>query len=194
MARFLLKAMCAAGILAVAAACNSGQKQNKEKDKTMTFDATVLSEEPVLDIKTDLGTIKVKLYKETPLHRDNFVKLASEGYYDGLLFHRVIDGFMIQAGDPLTKDPSKSAQYGTGGPGYTKPSTVPVAQATPSLRKSSRGSPTRKAPLPQPEEVMRPTLRGNPPGPSSISYRNRRPAPSWTGSTLYSARPFQGLM
>lgn len=124
MARFLLKAMCAAGILAVAAACNSGQKQNKEKDKTMTFDATVLSEEPVLDIKTDLGTIKVKLYKETPLHRDNFVKLASEGYYDGLLFHRVIDGFMIQAGDPLTKDPSKSAQYGTGGPGYTIPAEI----------------------------------------------------------------------
>jgi cyclophilin family peptidyl-prolyl cis-trans isomerase len=117
--------MCALGIIAMASSCgNSGQKQNKEKDKTMTFDATVLSEEPVLDIKTDLGTIKVKLYKETPLHRDNFVKLASEGYYDGLLFHRVIDGFMIQAGDPLTKDPSKSAQYGTGGPGYTIPAEI----------------------------------------------------------------------
>ena len=124
MKKTFFKAMCVAGILAIAAGCNSGQKKDKEQEKTMKFDATTLSEEPVLDIKTDLGTIKVKLYKETPLHRDNFVKLASEGYYDGLLFHRVINGFMIQAGDPLTKDPSKSAQYGTGGPGYTIPAEI----------------------------------------------------------------------
>lgn len=124
MKHFLLKAFCAAGILGLAVACNSGQKQNKETEKTMAFDVTELSDEPVLDIKTDLGTIKVKLYKDTPLHRDNFVKLASEGYYDGLLFHRVINGFMIQGGDPLTKDPSKASQYGTGGPGYTIPAEI----------------------------------------------------------------------
>lgn len=81
----------------------------------------MLAEEPVFVIETSLGTIKVKLYKKTPLHRANFEKLALEGYYDGLLFHRVINGFMIQGGDPLTKDPSKVGQYGTGGPSYTIP-------------------------------------------------------------------------
>lgn len=126
MKKTVLKLMCALGIIAMAPACgNSGQKQNKEKEeKTMAFDASTLSEEPVLDIKTDLGTIKVKLYKQTPQHRDNFVKLASEGYYDGLLFHRVINGFMIQTGDPLTKDPSQAAKYGTGGPGYAIPAEI----------------------------------------------------------------------
>ena len=87
------------------------------------------AEEPVFDIVTDLGTIRIRLYKETPLHRDNFVKLVSEGYYDGVLFHRVIDGFMIQTGDPLTKSPEKADMYGTGGPGYTIP-----AEFNPALR------------------------------------------------------------
>ena len=54
-------------------------------------------------IKTSLGDITVRLYDETPLHRDNFVKLAREGYYDGTLFHRVIKDFMIQGGDPDSK-------------------------------------------------------------------------------------------
>ena len=62
-------------------------------------------------IETELGDIKVKLYNETPLHRDNFVKLVKEGYYDGLLFHRVIKDFMIQGGCP--------EGTGKGGPGYT---------------------------------------------------------------------------
>lgn len=87
----------------------------------MTFDTKGLPEEPVFDIVTDKGTIRVKLYKQTPKHRDNFVELASEGFYNGILFHRVINGFMIQTGDPLTKDPLKSDLYGTGGPGYTVP-------------------------------------------------------------------------
>ena len=80
-----------------------------------------LPEEPVFDIVTNYGTIKVKLYAKTPLHRKNFAKLAFTGYYDGLLFHRVINGFMIQGGDPLTKDPAQQPAYGTGGPGYTVP-------------------------------------------------------------------------
>ncbi|MBP3343183.1 MAG: peptidylprolyl isomerase [Bacteroidales bacterium] len=79
------------------------------------------SEEPVFEIKTNLGTIKVKLYKETPLHRDNFFKLATQKFYDGIQFHRVINGFMIQTGDPLSKDPNAVAKYGTGGPGYNVP-------------------------------------------------------------------------
>ena len=80
-----------------------------------------LSEEPVLDIITNLGTMTVKLYSGTPKHRDNFVKLALSGFYNGVLFHRVINDFMIQAGDPLSKDEAQKAAWGTGGPGYTVP-------------------------------------------------------------------------
>ncbi len=72
-------------------------------------------------ILTDLGVIKIKLYNETPLHRDNFVKLAKEHYFDSLLFHRVIQNFMIQAGDPDSKNAQPSALIGEGGPGYTIP-------------------------------------------------------------------------
>ncbi|HQU57786.1 MAG: peptidylprolyl isomerase [Phaeodactylibacter sp.] len=72
-------------------------------------------------IKTDLGEMKVQLYDETPLHRDNFIKLAKEGYYDGLLFHRVIRGFMIQGGDPDSRDAVPGQPLGNGGPGYTLP-------------------------------------------------------------------------
>ena len=94
------------------------------KEKSPAFDTEGLPSEPVFDIVTDMGTIKVKLYSQTPLHRDNFVKLASERFYDGVLFHRVINGFMIQTGDPLTKDPAQADLYGTGGPGYTIPAEI----------------------------------------------------------------------
>lgn len=111
------------GLCATAASCGcSGQKDGKDnKGEMTTFNPETLPAEPVFDIVTDMGTIRVKLYSQTPLHRDNFVKLASEGFYDGILFHRVINGFMIQTGDPLTKDPSQADMYGTGGPGYTIP-------------------------------------------------------------------------
>ena len=59
-------------------------------------------------IKTNVGDIKVKLYNETPLHRDNFIKLVNSGFYEGILFHRVINEFMIQAGDPLTRSDSET--------------------------------------------------------------------------------------
>jgi cyclophilin family peptidyl-prolyl cis-trans isomerase len=83
-----------------------------------------LGEEPMLKIKTTDGTMTVKLYADTPLHRDNFVKLAKKGFYNGILFHRIIKGFMIQGGDPLTKDSSQVAMFGTGGPGYTIPAEI----------------------------------------------------------------------
>lgn len=70
-------------------------------------------------IQTMLGDIVVRLYDETPLHRDNFVKLAKEGYYDGTLFHRVIKDFMIQGGDPDSKDAPAGKMLGMGGPDYT---------------------------------------------------------------------------
>ncbi len=81
----------------------------------------LLPDEPVFDIITNYGTIKVKLYSKTPKHRENFAKLALSGYYDGLLFHRVIKNFMLQTGDPYTRDTSKVADYGKGGPDYTIP-------------------------------------------------------------------------
>lgn len=70
-------------------------------------------------IQTMLGDIIVRLYDETPLHRDNFVKLAKEGYYDGTLFHRVIKDFMVQGGDPDSKGAPAGKMLGMGGPGYT---------------------------------------------------------------------------
>jgi cyclophilin family peptidyl-prolyl cis-trans isomerase len=90
----------------------------------LLFNPAELPEEPVFDINTTMGTIRVKLYKQTPKHRDNFVKLASEGFYNNVLFHRVINGFMIQTGDPLTKDTLNADKYGTGGPGYNIPAEI----------------------------------------------------------------------
>ena len=66
-----------------------------------------------------LGDIVVRLYDETPIHRDNFLKLAKEGYYDGTLFHRVIKDFMIQGGDPDSKGAPAGKMLGVGGPDYT---------------------------------------------------------------------------
>ena len=70
-------------------------------------------------IQTMLGDIVVRLYDETPLHRDNFIKLVKEGYYDGTLFHRVIKDFMIQGGDPDSKGAPAGKMLGVGGPSYT---------------------------------------------------------------------------
>ena len=78
-----------------------------------------LPQEPVFDIVTSMGTIRVRLYKDTPKHRDNFTRLAVSRFYDQVLFHRVIDGFMIQGGDPYTRDTARVAEWGEGGPGST---------------------------------------------------------------------------
>jgi cyclophilin family peptidyl-prolyl cis-trans isomerase len=75
-------------------------------------------------IATSLGDIKVKLYNETPLHRDNFVKLTNERYFDSLLFHRVIKGFMIQGGDPDSKHALPGTLLGEGGPSYELPAEL----------------------------------------------------------------------
>ncbi|HYW94085.1 MAG TPA: peptidylprolyl isomerase [Bacteroidales bacterium] len=75
-------------------------------------------------IKTSYGNIVVKLYNDTPLHRDNFIKLVKDGYYDGLLFHRVIQNFMIQGGDPNSRNAARGEMLGMGGPGYTIPAEI----------------------------------------------------------------------
>ncbi len=76
-------------------------------------------EERVVEISTMHGNIQIKLYNNTPKHRDNFIKLVSEGYYDGTLFHRVIKDFMIQGGDPDSRTAKPNQTLGTGGPNYT---------------------------------------------------------------------------
>ena len=139
MKRILVGALCIAGAIILAASCGNSQKkaerqaaeqarldslaqvEMEQKEKEAMATVATLPDEPVFDIVTNMGTIKVKLYAKTPKHRENFAKLALSGYYNGLLFHRVINGFMIQAGDPLTKDPENAAKFGTGGPGYTIP-------------------------------------------------------------------------
>lgn len=75
-------------------------------------------------IETNMGNIKVMLYPETPGHSENFVKLVKEGYYDGTLFHRVIPSFMIQGGDPDSKNAAAGMPLGGGGPGYTIPHEI----------------------------------------------------------------------
>jgi len=82
------------------------------------------SKDTLIEISTDLGTMKLKLYKETPLHRANFIKLAGEGFYDSLLFHRVIKGFMIQGGDPQSKNAAPGQMLGSGDVGYKIPAEL----------------------------------------------------------------------
>ena len=93
-------------------------KKEEQKEEVKKAAEVKKPTEPVFDIVTSLGTIRIKLYNETPKHRDNFVKLATEGYYDGLLFHRVMKDFMVQAGDPDSKNATPDARLGGGGPGY----------------------------------------------------------------------------
>ena len=91
-------------------ACKTGTKKGGDMDK-----------ETLVKIETTLGDIEVKLYNETPKHRDNFIKLVKDGVYEGTLFHRVIKDFMIQAGDPDSKNAPKGKMLGTGDVGYTVP-------------------------------------------------------------------------
>ena len=91
-------------------ACKTGTKKGEDMDK-----------ETLVKIETTAGDIKVKLYNETPKHRDNFIKLVKDGMYEGTLFHRVIKNFMIQAGDPDSKNAPKGKMLGAGDVGYTIP-------------------------------------------------------------------------
>ena len=75
-------------------------------------------------IETEFGNMKAELYNSTPLHRDNIIKLAKDDYYDDLLFHRVMNGFMIQGGDPVSKTAAPGQMLGNGGPSYTIPAEI----------------------------------------------------------------------
>ncbi len=82
----------------------------------------------IVVIKTEFGDMKIKLYNETPRHRDNFIRLAKDGFYNNLLFHRVINEFMIQGGDPDSKSAKPGEQLGEGGPGYELPAEIHFPQ------------------------------------------------------------------
>ena len=95
-------------------ACNAGSK--RQTNHHMENEKRTL-----VKLETTMGNITVALYNETPKHRDNFIKLVKEGVYDSTLFHRVIKQFMIQAGDPYSKNASDTAMLGSGDVGYTIP-------------------------------------------------------------------------
>ena len=99
-------------ILCCITACTGNQKKNNN----MANDNATL-----VKIETTMGDITVKLYDETPKHKENFIKLVKEGVYDSTLFHRVIKNFMIQAGDPTSKTASATDTLGSGDVGYTIP-------------------------------------------------------------------------
>lgn len=88
------------------------------KTKKMENNSVQATGDVLVDIKTSVGDIRIRLYGETPKHRDNFVKLVKKGVYDGVLFHRVINKFMIQTGDPDSKGAPAGKLLGSGGPGY----------------------------------------------------------------------------
>jgi peptidyl-prolyl cis-trans isomerase B (cyclophilin B) len=77
-----------------------------------------------VNIKTPMGDIVVELYDSTPEHKKNFIKLVDENFFDSLLFHRVIGGFMVQGGDPASRNAAPNSRLGAGGPGYTVPAEI----------------------------------------------------------------------
>jgi cyclophilin family peptidyl-prolyl cis-trans isomerase len=100
-----------------ACSASTGDKNDSQSTQpamTNTSDTTSVT----IDVKTTMGDFTIMLYGDTPRHRDNFVKLVKENYYDGVLFHRVIDQFMVQTGDPDSKDAKPGAMLGSGGPDY----------------------------------------------------------------------------
>ncbi len=96
-------------------------------------------------IETDFGNMKIELYNSTPGHKENFIKLAKEGFYDGLLFHRVIDGFMIQGGDPDSKDAAPGVRLGGGGPGYTIPAEIGAPHFKGTLAAARTSNPEKRS-------------------------------------------------
>lgn len=97
--------------------CGFSTSQNHAETQDVNEDPT----RPRILISTPMGEMTIELFNETPLHRDNFLKLAESGYYDSTLFHRVIMDFMIQGGDPASRNAIAGEQLGSGGPGYTLP-------------------------------------------------------------------------
>lgn len=98
-------------------------------------------------IETEMGNMKLELYNSTPGHRDNFIKLVNDGFYDDLLFHRVINGFMVQGGDPNSKGADSNTNLGSGGPGYQIPAEIgaPHFKGTLAAARTGAGNPEKKS-------------------------------------------------
>lgn len=119
---------------AIAAEVKRQHSDTQDNNKSQTEDTNIMndststlpkeSKDAIVEINTTLGPIKILLYGDTPLHQANFLKLAKDGFYDGVLFHRVIKDFMVQTGDPNSKDAVAGQQLGTGDPGYTIPAEI----------------------------------------------------------------------
>ena len=149
MKRTLLLSLAVLAAAALLVGCKGGNKkatqtpepaeEPKMSETELAAKLAALPEEPVMDIVTSMGTIKVRLFKDTPRHRDNFVKLALSGYFDNQVFHRVIDSFMIQGGDPLSRDTLYIDTWGQGGPGYTLPAEMRDAEGNP-LHRHKKGA------------------------------------------------------
>lgn len=105
--------------LTALSACTGGNTVKSDSAGSSDMTQTQPDSDIIVDISTTLGDIQVRLFGDTPGHRDNFVKLADEGYYNGTLFHRVINDFMVQAGDPDSRNAPAGKMLGEGDPGYT---------------------------------------------------------------------------
>lgn len=116
-----LRNLLLAGSVAAAAIVGGAVTLNKSRSSSKTIKEMTKQNKPgdvLVEIKTTEGDLTVRLFGDTPRHRDNFVKLAKEGYYNGVLFHRVINEFMVQTGDPDSKTAPAGKMLGSGGPGY----------------------------------------------------------------------------
>ena len=132
---------------------SSAQKKDKNKNaqqQQVAEQQVKQNNNTMILIETTLGNIKIELYGDTPVHSNNFKKLVEEGFYDGILFHRVIDGFMIQTGDPESKTAKPGDRLGAGGPGYTLPAEILPQHfhkrgAIAAARTGDQGNPMRRS-------------------------------------------------
>ncbi len=129
--------LAAFSLLLTLGACNNkpAESETTTEEEVVATEAPVVApavdttkkmatEDKFFSIKTTAGKITIRLYKECPLHQANFTKLVNEKFFDGVLFHRVMKGFMIQTGDPDSKAAVPNTIYGAGGPGYTIPAEI----------------------------------------------------------------------
>lgn len=134
MARYHISLATLLLLPAIALASGAAMTQSRDNTAQTKLPLTVMTDSiktqreipagPVLEMTTTAGPVRIKLYDDTPGHRDNFLKLVREGFYDNVLFHRVIKDFMVQTGDPNSKDAPAGAMLGAGDPGYTQTAEI----------------------------------------------------------------------